>query len=42
MVVLPIMAQFLGLDANNLIFNDYTLLVAKWIQTQENQFSQHV
>ena len=39
---LPQMAQIWQLDANNLIFNDYTWMVVKWLRTQENRLSPHV
>lgn len=39
---LPMMAQFWELDANNLIFNDYTWMVVEWLRTQENRISQHL
>lgn len=39
---LPQMAQIWQLDANNLIFNDYTWMVVKWLRTQENRLSLHV
>ncbi len=39
---LPIMAQFWGLDANNLIYNDYTWMVVEWLRTKENRLSQHL
>lgn len=39
---LPIMAQFWGLDASNLIFNDYTGMIVKWLRTKENRLSQNL
>ena len=39
---LPEMAQISQLDANDLIFNDYTWMVVKWLRTKENRLSQHV
>ena len=39
---LPQMAQIWQLDANNLIFNDYTWMVVKWLRTKENRLSPHV
>ena len=39
---LPIMAQFWGLDANNLIYNDYTWMIVEWLRTKENRLSQHL
>lgn len=42
MVDLSQMAQIRQLDANNLIFNDYTWMVVEWLQTKENRLSKHV
>ena len=39
---LPQMAQIWQLNANTLIFNDYTWRVVKWLRTKENRLSQHV
>ena len=39
---LPQMAQIWQLNANNLIFNDYTWMIVKWLRTKENRLSQHV
>ena len=39
---LPQMAQIWQLNANTLIFNDYTWMVVKWLRTKENRLSQHV
>lgn len=36
------MAQIRQLDANNLIFNDYTWMVVEWLRTKENRLSQHL
>ena len=39
---LPKMASLYSLNANNLIFNDYTWMIVEWLRTKENRLSQHI
>ena len=39
---LPKMAGMFNLNANKLIFNDYTWMVVEWLRTKENRLSQHI
>ena len=36
------MADMFNLNANKLIFNDYTWMVVEWLRTKENRLSQHI
>ncbi len=36
------MAKIYNLNANKLIYNDYTGMVVAWLQTKENRLPQHI